>query len=449
MAWFWRGFQSAVFYYLSCAPCMTYAHQRKRAKANRRAKAIKSAQTQTEGIYIHPSPFDTNIYWHEEMILGPGPPQRKGNKDRNKTDSTRRLNTSGQGSSAEGSSVDSTLVVHTFDGVREDEEYEEDGWNKKRYQRVDEFLWGEDDPSAGSYLSLGSSAASKPIIRSAGTFYGSRNPAVNDLHPPVVSTHPTNPNQTRWMLQPPPPARIMEGKERASRSRSTSTASYNNSSRGTGGAMAGSQLSMKRPTEFVKENLVRNAQEDIGSLREFTGQHHGRKPEPSDDLVAPSPSPSKRRRPPPIRITNESPNGTTARTKIAKARPKLTTIKSSENAEPQPNAKNLPRSAASSTIFLDPRSAILPSASSSLQALQELFPTGSASNAQAHSPTQEACVRLPTATEAEERFLALPEIDSKFPGGDSFHFPEAHLKSQDSEPDNKDKHPIQRWSMDL
>lgn len=32
MAWFWRGFQSAVFYYVSCAPCSKLAHQRKRHK---------------------------------------------------------------------------------------------------------------------------------------------------------------------------------------------------------------------------------------------------------------------------------------------------------------------------------------------------------------------------------------------------------------------------------
>ena len=430
---------------------MTYAHQRKRAKANRRAKVVKAAQTQTAGVYVHPSPFDTNIYWHEEMMLGPGPPQRKANRDRNKPDSTRRLNTGGQGSSAEGSSVDSTLVMHTFDSVREDDEHEGEGWNKKRYQRVDEFLWGEDDPSAGSYLSLGSSAASKPIVTSAGTFYGSRNPAVNDLHPPVVSTHPTNPNQTRWMLQPPPPARIMEGKERASRSRSTSTASYNNSSRGTGGAVAGRNLSMKRMIEesgkesSVKSAQVSLAQEGSDLSKDILGQRHDR-----DLESTPSPTPTKKKRPPPIRVTNESSKGTAAHSGIAKTRSKLTTIESSENPGPIPKTRNLPKAAAaSSTILLDPRTATLPSASSSLQALQELIPTDSVFNTRAPSPTQEACVRLPTATEAEERFLALPEIDSKFPGGDSFHFHPAQLKSQNSEPDGEGSYLTQRWSMDL
>ncbi|KAI4150026.1 MAG: hypothetical protein LQ340_004303 [Diploschistes diacapsis] len=294
---------------------MTYAHQRKRAKANRRGRSAKTVQAQAEGVYVHPSPFDTNDYWHEEMVLGPGPPPRKGNRDKNKTDSTRRLNTSGQGSSSAGrSSADTTLVVQSFDGTREEEgEYEGEGWNRKRYQRADELLWGQDDPNIPSYLSFGSSAAGRPVVTRNGTYYGSRNPAVNDLHPPVVSTHPTHPDQTRWMLQPPPPVKVMEGKERANRSRSTSAASYNNSSRGTGGAIAGRQASTRRPIEERKARdftmITKRPPAHRGpspSSNAPQGQRHDRESWSSSESEGPIITPSKKKRPPPIRAPDRS-----------------------------------------------------------------------------------------------------------------------------------------------
>ena len=456
MSWFWRGFQSAVFYYLSCAPCMTYAHQRERAKANRRAKAIKAAQRQTEGIYVHPSPFDTNVYWHEEMVLGPGPPQKKGNRDRTKVDSTRRLNTGGQGSSTGASSGDTTLIVQSFDGIQEGDEEDEEGWNRKRYQRADEHLWGQDDPGTFSYLSLGSSAASKPIVRSSGTFYGSRNPAVNDLHPPVVSTQPTHPNQTRWMLQPPPPARVMEGKERANRSRSTSTVSYSNASRGTGGAMAGRQVSLRQSVEeSIKEGSAKSVSsarppKDLDQSSNLSGQRHDRDFEPSSDPETSVPTPTKKKRPPPIRVIDEHKRRSArTRSSVAKSRPKLMTIESSEHTLPESQAKILASSAALSSVYLDPRSAALPSASSSLQALQDLIPTGSRLNAKSPNPSQEACIRLPTATAEEVEFLALPEIDSRFPGGESFRFPSACSELSPSETGDRSGTPAQRWSLDL
>ena len=432
---------------------MTYAHQRKRAKANRRAKAAKAIQQQTEGIYVHPSPFDTNVYWHEEMTLGPGPPQRKGNRDRNKTDSTRRLNTGGQASSAGGSSADTTLVVRSFDSVREEEEMEEregEGWNRRRYQRADEMLWGQEDPTVSSYLSFGSLAASKPTVNSEGTFYGSRNPAVNDLHPPVVSTKPTHPSQTRWMLQPPPPAKVMAGKERASRSRSTSAASYGSTSRGIGGAMAGGQISVKRSIEGKQagqkpeNHELAAAQMKSAPLASSNGQRHDRYsrfPVDSDDLASPT---SKRRRPPPIRVIDDARKRMTrTASSPARPRPKLEAIQSSELVSPRTADSGIIRDTSRLFTHLSPASGVIPSASSSLQALQELLP--GTSYIRAPSPSHEASIRLPTATEAEEQFLTLPSIPSEFPGGDSFHFP----STETSTLSGVQSQPAQRWSMDI
>ena len=435
---------------------MTYAHQRKRAKANRRAKAAKAAQQPTEGVYVHPSPFDTNIYWHEEMILGPGPPQRKGNRDRNRTESTKRLNTGGQESSAGGSSADTTLVVQSFDGVREEDEEEEgrrdEGWNRRRYQRADEMLWGQEDPTIPSYFTFGSSTANKPIVDSDGTYYGYRNPAVNDLHPPVVSTQPTHPNHTRWMLQPPPSAKVMAGKERANRSRSTSAASYSNSSRGTGGAMAGKQIVAKSSLEDQNAMLntgnatvpkMGNESIYVDSSR---GQQHERDMESSSDSDELVMMPSKKRRPPPIRVIDDSRNRISrARSGPLEARPRLTTIESSEMVQPAAKEKGLPHTGSTRSTHLDPGFGALPSASSSLQALQELAPATSSLNMRAPSPSHEASIRLPSATEAEERYLALPTIPSRFPGGESFRFPPIEPPA----PKTGDKNPTYRWSMDI
>ncbi|KAK3354809.1 hypothetical protein B0H65DRAFT_25708 [Neurospora tetraspora] len=111
-------------------------------------------------------------------------------------------------------------------------------WNMKRYQREDEELWGYDDESIRTSYKLmdaikqaGSSAGryveSKLGLEKQVTdedrynFYSStKNPPVNDYHPPVVSSKPSHKNARAWMLQPPPPAKVMEGKVPVSRSAS-------------------------------------------------------------------------------------------------------------------------------------------------------------------------------------------------------------------------------------
>lgn len=207
MSWLWRGFQSAVFYYLSCAPCAKIAYQRHRHKTTQRAKTERATTEMEQGLYQHPSPFSTNIYWREEMALGPGPPQKKSNKDREKgrAESSRGLRSGGAGSSSVAGTSSADTVVEL--------ELEQPG---RRYQREDENLWGTSSESIES-MSRSSTNGSR-----AGYYYVARNPAVNEMHPPVVSTHPTHPSQTRWMLQPPPSAKIMEGKMISSRRRSAS-----------------------------------------------------------------------------------------------------------------------------------------------------------------------------------------------------------------------------------
>ncbi|KAI4251138.1 MAG: hypothetical protein LQ352_005043, partial [Teloschistes flavicans] len=223
MSWFWRGFQSAVFYYVSCAPCSKLAYRRKRRKDIARSR--EEAKEMEEGLYPHPAPFSTNQYWQEEMALGPGPPRKKKDMDRKRGEDSAQVSqrdlTTGSSARTGTSSADTVVAKISTEGSSEGAEQEStsgDGWNRKRYQREDEYLWGADsiddhEPGDRSY------------------YYVARNPAVNDLHPPVVSTQPAQRSETRWMLQPPPSARVMEGKERANRPRSGSGGSNGSSKR--------------------------------------------------------------------------------------------------------------------------------------------------------------------------------------------------------------------------
>ena len=236
MAWFMRGVQSAVFHYASCAPCTGYSDGRKRRKAAKAARKVREKlELEQPDAYHHPEPTGTNIYWHEEIVMGPGPPPRRARRtNTGTTGSTRGMPTRGtQGSamSKGGSSIDVDQAgdMRLSDDTLDDDET----WNHKRYQREDEDLWGHDEPSINLEQTMtGSSTGGagyqirRPGTSRSGSYYTARAPPVNDLHPPVVSLPSPDPLDNRWMLQPPPKASVMAGKERArNRSRSGSGAS--------------------------------------------------------------------------------------------------------------------------------------------------------------------------------------------------------------------------------
>jgi len=318
-----KGIQSAVFYYVSCAPCTKLTYRRKRkAEATRARQETAGIEEQQPGLYPHPSPFSTNIYWHEEMALGPGPPMKRGGKDKgSRTGSRRELATAGQGSSM-GSSADTTIVAEGGSPGLDDSRLSREGWNKRRYQREDEELWGYDGSDAGGFDGVdggrrGSSIGLAGLGRAGKTtpdrYYLARNPAVNDLHPPVVSTQPTHKSETRWMLQPPPSAKIMEGKVQANRSRSGS----GGSSRRGGEAVS---LSRRVGERLMEEKFKRGERPPTGEClsvsrgksrewddgdgeRDMEGQPHDRDTRRSTDSATSTPSRWKKR-PPPI-LTSE------------------------------------------------------------------------------------------------------------------------------------------------
>jgi len=453
MSWFWRGFQSAIFYYVSCAPCTKLNYRRKQRLKNKREQAEKAdLESAQPDVYMHPPPFRTNIYWREEMVMGPGPPPKKKDRDKMKNGSSRDLNTGGQGSSAGGSSAtDTTLVVESVEGLEVVAEGESaEGWNTRRYQRPDEMLWGFDIEEESG---VGLSGISRMGTAGSGTHYTARNPAVNDLHPPVVSTHPTRKSETRWMLQPPPSAKVMEGKEKANRSRSVSGGSYG--SYGSSKAVSLQRQAGERQKEEKMKRAERSAGGDVPLLelpstsrsrggtnptedgpsnsntgKDPPGQRHDRDPPPH---LSPSPFRSdshRNKRPPPIAISEDATRDPTLqRLKSSTQPPRLssaTALSSTYTKRPlSPDALFPPLTAVTSA--------------SSLQVLQELVSPSSAMNMRAPSPSGEASVGLPSATECETRELRLPEVESRWPAeGEGFRFPEPGVGDAGW-----------RWSMDI
>jgi hypothetical protein len=261
MSWFLRGVQSAVFHYASCAPCAGYSDGRKRRKAARAARKIKDKlHLEDPDAYQHPPPTGTNPYWDEEIRMGPGPPPRRAR--RTNTGSTRGITTAGTQHSALSkgdSSLDGADQVRLSDDTVEDET-----WNHKRYQREDEDLWGMDEPSlplqqvaSGSSVGGAGYNLKRPGTSRSASYYSVRAPPVNDLHPPVVSMPSPDPADNRWMLQPPPKASVMAGRERAT-----------NRSRSGSGASSRVELSLQRQlsTKQVKHRLERGETPEMPSI---------------------------------------------------------------------------------------------------------------------------------------------------------------------------------------
>ena len=269
--------QSAIFYFVACTPCNKILHRRKaRVKAMKESEEKARVVAEQPHLYHHPDPFHTNPYWGEEIRMGPSLPQKKGRggdsskaaSQRGLTNASRDLTSVGTDSSiavgpptGTGTNVipktPTTPAPTTLHGIgsaptmvpEEDAASATlsktasastgDDWNLKRYQREDEELWGHEFSRTGQKLmdaikqagtTAGRFVESKLGIEKGVTeedrynfYFSPRNPPVNDYHPPVVSSKPIHRDALRWMLQPPPPAKVMEGKTPVSRTASMRT----------------------------------------------------------------------------------------------------------------------------------------------------------------------------------------------------------------------------------
>src|SRR5438874_618005 len=130
--------QSVAFYVLSCTTCTKIYHRHKAKQVAKRERAEKQAlETEQPGLYRHPSPFSTNPYWDEEIMLGPGPPKRKGGQGGSKNTSSKALNRTEQGSSVTSSGCISTDPGSSPTMVSTAPRLSGENWNRKRYQRED------------------------------------------------------------------------------------------------------------------------------------------------------------------------------------------------------------------------------------------------------------------------------------------------------------------------
>lgn len=362
--------------------------------------------------------------------MGPGPPQRKQRdqkekeRERERHRGDRGLATGGVGSSAVtgASSADTVVGSEAADGREVDQErISEEGWNRRRYQREDEMLWGVhvDGGSRKETPKTGRSRAG--TASSAGSYKYGCNPAVNDLHPPIVSTRPANKSEMRWMLQPPPPARIMEGKEPANinRSRSGSGGSYGSGRSNGSSRRIDTNLGRQVGEKFIEGRMRRDAsldstpvsraiaKEDATSAQVHIppGQPHDTDRRPSNGSQrssTKSTTSSRKPPPPPLSIAPDL--------RPPASRPPLSTINSTSNIK-------LPASdiVANSKLL---RPALLPmdsSSSSSLHNLQELVsplsldmssmgsPKTLSAMRRASSPLPEASFALPPTDDTEER----------------------------------------------
>ena len=370
------------------------------------------------------------------MTLGPGPP-RKGNRDRDKGRiASRGLQSAGQANdlSTGASSVDTVVAEEMTEEQSDDQDQ---NWNRRRYQREDEMLWGIDgsdhDPADESLELSETHRSGGAGGGRTGNYYVARNPAVNDLHPPIVSTHPAHRSETKWMLQPPPSAKIMEGKERAqmNRRRSGSGGSYGSSRKSgininlgrrigekaieekvkkgerpptaSSASMMSRETSKKseRPTTAQTVSMMSREPSRTSTITDVQGQPHDRDARLSSESRSSDYS-LKKQHPPPITISEDTNQRFT-----------ILPSNDSPSTPSKPPLKPLPPHLR--PILLSTSSA------SSLHILQELV-SPSALNLRSRSPLPESRIKLPPASEQEDWDLALPECESWFPGLD-FRFP--------------------------
>lgn len=254
--------QSAIFYVVACTPCTKVRHEHKvkdRAKKERAEKARIEAEQ--PNLYKHPAPYNTNPYWQEEISLGPSLPK----KAISKNSSQRGLTSSGKDSTAPSFSEHTnvgdsrTHIGDSSTAIPEDDAISED-WNRRRgYQREDEELWGQWSghkimdafskarDSAGRLIESTLGIEKEVTEEERRQFYFSpKNPPVNEYHPPVVSSKIPHRDAHRWMKQPPPSAKIMEGKVPVSRNLSSG-------SKSSAKTLVGEEVQLGR---LVQEKLV-------------------------------------------------------------------------------------------------------------------------------------------------------------------------------------------------
>ncbi|RMZ00340.1 hypothetical protein D0864_02491 [Hortaea werneckii] len=218
----WRGLQSAIFYYVSCAPCAeaSYRKKRKRDAIRGRAERVELEREMGARLYRHPSPSSTNPHWATEIANGPTMTRgkRKGHATGQQDDSLKSRDSGGTQSTAGASRSN---LASSVDLLPKAESRSGSQLKINPSQREDEELWGSSgsDPPLRSHLD-GPSATHAPMrppaVRtkdssSSSVYHCYRNPPVNEKHPAIARKVHSR-EEVAWMLQPPPSPDVMKGK---------------------------------------------------------------------------------------------------------------------------------------------------------------------------------------------------------------------------------------------
>ena len=172
-----RGIQSALFYYISCAPCAEARYKRKRRRQAEQDREEKRLYEELNpGLYRHPSPFATNPNWQVEIELGPGRSSDNGKKGRGRNeDALRSVETMS-------SVVDSRAASSPDLGGRNDSRL-----TVRQFQREDEELWGLGGGGSTEGITRPPTARTNRTGASSRSYQSMRNPDLNDLHPATVT----------------------------------------------------------------------------------------------------------------------------------------------------------------------------------------------------------------------------------------------------------------------
>lgn len=322
--------RSVYFYYISCSPCRKVGHRRETRKEAEREAGLKARlEMEQPGLYRHPNPESTNQFWLEDINMGPslpqktrvkrgasqsqptsqrppesaepaeaGPSTRPGAEAADPTlpviaiDRPASVGSSTRFQVAETASsptvVADELEAHTTRTMSNTDSQDQDvDWNRKRYDREDEELWGshvynkagqrirevitKGKDTAGRLFDASRTTPREPREREIteeerANFYN-RNPPVNDYHPPVVSSRPASKTEYRWMLQPPPSAKVMEGKVPVTRSGSLTSVNSRRTTRTTAASLASKEeLGLGRLVgEKIVKDKIRNGERPNGT----------------------------------------------------------------------------------------------------------------------------------------------------------------------------------------
>ncbi|KAF4547492.1 Hypothetical protein D9617_41g062430 [Elsinoe fawcettii] len=244
-----RGIQSAIFYYLSCAPCTEARTRRKRrqeADLLRKEKEALDARDQAEGLnqYAHPLPSTTNPAWGLEIAIGPSKESKAAARQSKSRAKETPPRSSGSTSKSEGkdSKSRSTPDLSLDDRVRWADSFQrncrikpptkantfpqdrphsnlsplDESREELDYDRPSPKSSHENaSPTASSSASASINPQRPAPTKLATTSLSSpawpyQHPPINDLHPATVTKYDSA-LDVSWMLAPPPSAKVMRG----------------------------------------------------------------------------------------------------------------------------------------------------------------------------------------------------------------------------------------------